>query len=120
MTTRQTSGGIPLTRFRLVTDLENHPVHPAYAKRDAPHCWRLVHALDGRRTFGEHATMSDADFEALRSPDIRAAAEALTALGYRITLRHVPDENDLAALSPSLRAQMADTVPTLQAFIDVD
>ena len=120
MTAAQTSGGIPLTRARLTGDLGLLPVHAAYAKRDAPYCWRIVHALDRSRTYGDYAKMSDVEFEAMRRPAIEQAAAALTAVGYKVVLRLIPDEEMLDSLPPSLRRQMADTVPTLQAVIVPD
>lgn len=112
----QTSGGVPLTRGRLAKALNGLPLHAAYSAHDRPHCWRIVHVLDRVA----HRAESDEDFEAVRAIEIRRAAQALTNAGYNVTLRHIPDAAMLDALSPALRAQMADTVPTLQVIIEPD
>jgi hypothetical protein len=114
--TTQTSGGVPLTRARLAKALNGLPLHAAYSEHDRPYRWRIVHVLD-RAT---HRVESDEDFEAVRSVEIRRAAHALTAAGYNVTLRHIPDADMLAGLPTALREQMADTIPTLQVIIEPD
>ena len=117
---RRNSGGTALTRARLSKALAGLPVNPVFTARNRPFEWTLDHNLDRRRSFHPYSQMPEAEFGALRDPDMETAAQRLADAGYHVMLRRFPDHIALAELPESLRGSLAGIHPMLQVWLIPD